>query len=46
VIAAAEGAARNARWDQDMMVFTLPVQGLMAEASIGGQRFQFTPVSH
>lgn len=46
VIAAAEGASRNARWAEGMMVFTLPVQGLMAEASVGGQRFQFTPASH
>lgn len=45
VIAAAEGASRNARWAQGMMVFTLPLQGLMAEASVGGQRFTFTPVS-
>ena len=45
VIAAAEGASRNARWAQGMMVFTLPLTGLMAEASVGGQRFQFTPVS-
>lgn len=44
-VVAAEGAARTARYSQGMLVFTLPVQGLMAEASIGGQKFSFQPIS-
>lgn len=32
-----------ARWVQDMVVFTLAKGGLMYEASIGGQKFDFTP---
>lgn len=44
-IAAASGVSRNAKYSYGMLIFTLPVQGLMAEASVGGQKFQFTPVS-
>jgi lipid-binding SYLF domain-containing protein len=44
-VVAAEGAARTARYSLGMLVFTLPVQGLMAEASIGGQKFTFQPIS-
>ncbi len=43
-VVAAEGASRNARYTQGLLVFTLPIQGLMAEASVGGQKFQFQPV--
>ncbi len=43
-VVAASGASANARYAQGVAVFTLPRSGLMAEASVGGQRFAFTPV--
>ena len=43
-VAAASGASANARYAQGVAVFTLARGGLMAEASVGGQRFAFTPV--
>ena len=44
-VAAASGAAENANYAQGVAVFTLARAGLMAEASVGGQRFAFTPVA-
>jgi lipid-binding SYLF domain-containing protein len=43
-IAAAEGAAQHARYIDGVAVFTRPIRGLMAEASIGGQKLRFTPL--
>jgi lipid-binding SYLF domain-containing protein len=43
-VAAAEGASKNAKYVDGVMVFTRAKQGLMAEASIGGQKFKFEPV--
>lgn len=42
-VAAAEGAAKNAKYRDGVLVFTQPVKGLMAEASVGGQKFKFEP---
>jgi lipid-binding SYLF domain-containing protein len=42
-VAAAEGASKNAKYVEGVMVFTKAKQGLMAEASVGGQKFKFTP---
>ena len=42
-VAAAKGAAANADYDEGVAVFTLDQQGLMFEASIGGQVFDYTP---
>jgi len=42
-VAAAEGAAANAKYQLGVMVFTLARGGLMYEASVGGQKFKFTP---
>jgi len=42
-VAAASGAAANADYSQGTAVFTLGQEGLMFEASIGGQKFSFTP---
>jgi lipid-binding SYLF domain-containing protein len=42
-VAAAEGMALNARYRHGVMVFTLVEQGLMFEASVGGQKFRFRP---
>lgn len=43
-IAAAEGAAAAARYSEGVIVYTDPIKGLMAEASIGGQKFSFKPL--
>ena len=42
-IIAATGASANARYARGVAVFTLARGGLMAEASVGGQKFAFTP---
>lgn len=42
-VAAAEGASLNAKYRDGVMVFTLPRNGLMVQASIGGQKFKYTP---
>jgi len=41
-VVAAEGASEKARYVEGVMVFTRPKQGLMAEASVGGQKFKFS----
>ena len=43
-VAAGEGAGKNAKYTQGVAVFTLPRSGLMAEASVGGQKFRFTAI--
>lgn len=43
-VAAAEGASKDAKYAQGVAVFTLARKGLMAEASVGGQKFKFTPI--
>jgi lipid-binding SYLF domain-containing protein len=43
-VAAAEGASKNAKYVDGVMVFTRAKTGLMAEASIGGQKFKFEPI--
>ncbi|MBL9166377.1 MAG: hypothetical protein JNN07_01410 [Verrucomicrobiales bacterium] len=40
-VAAAEGASKNAKYVDGVAVFTQAVKGLMAEASIGGQKLKF-----
>jgi lipid-binding SYLF domain-containing protein len=42
-VAANAGASANARYARGVAVFTLAKGGLMAEASVGGQRFGFRP---
>jgi hypothetical protein len=42
-VAASEGAAGNAKYVEGVMVVTLAKGGLMAEASVGGQKLKFTP---
>ncbi len=42
-VAAKSGASANARYASGVAVFTLARGGLMAEASVGGQRFGFSP---
>ncbi len=43
-VAAAEGASANAKYVDGVMVFTKAKQGLMAEASVGGQKFKYKPL--
>jgi lipid-binding SYLF domain-containing protein len=42
-VAVKEGASKDASYDQGVAVFTMPRRGLMAEATVGGQKFEFTP---
>lgn len=37
------GIAANAKFDNGIAVFTLPKAGLMADASVGGQKFTYKP---
>lgn len=43
-IAAAEGAALNAKYREGVLIFALPRTGLMAQAAIGGQKFSYKPL--
>lgn len=43
-VAATVGAAQSAAWNNGVAVFTAAEGGLMAEATIGGQKFTFTPI--
>jgi lipid-binding SYLF domain-containing protein len=38
-----QGASKDASYDHGVAVFTMPTKGAMAEASVGGQRFKYTP---
>jgi lipid-binding SYLF domain-containing protein len=42
-VAAAEGASQNAKYKLGVLVFTLAKGGLMFEASVGGQKFDYRP---
>ena len=44
-VAAAEGVGKAAKYKQGVAVFTLPKKGLMAQASIGGQKFKYEPMA-
>jgi len=44
-VAAAEGASMNAKYVDGVMVFTKAKSGLMAEATVGGQKFSFEPLT-
>lgn len=43
-VAAAEGASLNAKYVDGVLVITKAKSGLMAEATVGGQKFTFVPV--
>ena len=38
-----EGASKNSSYDHGVAVFTMPTKGAMVEASVGGQKFDYTP---
>jgi len=42
-VAATEGASANVKYTDGVMVFTMQKGGLMYEASVGGQKFKFSP---
>lgn len=42
-LAAAEGVSKNAKFEHGVLVFTLGKAGLMVEASVGGQKFDYLP---
>lgn len=42
-VALKSGIAYNAKYKDGVAVFALPKAGLMADASVGGQRFEFKP---
>lgn len=43
-VAAASGASANAKYQEGVLVFTVQKGGLMYEASVGGQKFKFSPL--
>ena len=38
-----QGASKDSSYDHGVAVFTMPRKGAMAEASVGGQKFKYTP---
>lgn len=44
-VAAASGASANAKYKLGVLVFTIAKGGLMYEASVGGQKFDFKPLA-
>ena len=42
-VALRSGASANAKYDNGVAIFTATTGGLMAEASVGGQKFSFEP---
>ena len=42
-VAASAGASKDAKYQEGVAVFTHEKGGLMAEASVGGQKFSFEP---
>jgi lipid-binding SYLF domain-containing protein len=44
-VAAAEGVGKAAKYKKGVAVFALPKKGLMAQASVGGQKFKFEPIA-
>ncbi len=42
-IAVKSGVSKSADYDDGVVVFAMPKAGLMADASIGGQKFEYVP---
>ncbi|HZZ44976.1 MAG TPA: lipid-binding SYLF domain-containing protein [Tepidisphaeraceae bacterium] len=45
-IALKAGASKEAHFENGIAIFTLPSGGLMAEASVGGQKFKYQPAAN
>lgn len=43
-VALKSGASKDAKYADGVAVFTQDLSGLMAEASVGGQKFKYTPI--
>ena len=43
-VAAASGVSADAKYNEGVLVFTLPKKGLMYEATVGGQKFTYKPL--
>jgi lipid-binding SYLF domain-containing protein len=43
-VAAASGVSAKAKYDDGVLVFTLAKKGLMYEAAVGGQKFNYSPI--
>ncbi len=43
-VAAASGAGATAKYKEGVIVFVTNLEGLMAEASVGGQKFKYEPM--
>ncbi|WP_344930864.1 YSC84-related protein [Aquimarina addita] len=43
-IALKSGVAVNAKYDDGVAVFAMPKEGLMVDASVGGQKFKYVPL--
>ena len=43
-IAVADGVSKNSKYEHGVAVFVLPKGGLMAEATVGGQKFKYEPL--
>lgn len=44
-VAADAGAAKHARYEKGVLIFTAPISGLMAEATVKGQKFEYEPLA-
>jgi lipid-binding SYLF domain-containing protein len=44
-VAAHDGAASTTDYTEGVAVFVLPIKGLMGEASVGGQKFEYSPLA-
>jgi len=42
-VAVASGESADAKYEEGVLVFTMPLGGLMFEAAVGGQKFKFHP---
>ncbi len=42
-VAVKSGVSKNANYNDGVIVFALPKAGLMADASVGGQKFEYVP---
>jgi lipid-binding SYLF domain-containing protein len=44
-VALETGASKNSNYNDGVVVFTMPKAGMMADASIGGQKFEYNPLN-
>ena len=44
-VAADAGASKHAKYEKGVAIFTVPISGLMAEATVKGQKFTYRPLA-